>query len=179
MYLLRSHGIEKDKNRFVGEGKEDWRYEQQYLGLNYRMNDIQASLGVSQAGRLKEVIKERRDIHARYNKEFRRRELPLKILDIPENVKSALHLCIIQLDINESSTNEDLFKYLRKNNVGVQVHYTPIHLQPFYRRLGFKEGDFPNSELFEKKCLSIPIYPGLKFEEQSMVIELIDSFFGR
>ena len=72
--------------------------------------------------------------------------------------------------------HEQLFDYMRRNGVGVQLHYSPIHLQPYYREMGFKEGDFPNSELFEKQCLSIPIYPGLKTIEQDRVIDLLETF---
>ena len=179
MLLLRSHGIEKDKDKFIGRRKQAWRYEQQFLGMNYRMTDIQAALGISQIKRLNKIIEERKTIHDVYKQEFQKCQLPIKLLDIPKNVSSALHLSIIQLlDLGEE-VHEKLFMYLRDNDIGVQVHYSPIHLQPYYKKLGFKEGDFPNSELYEKKCLSIPIFPGHKTSEQSKVLELLATFLKR
>ena len=175
--LLRSHGIEKDKQKFVGEDKEEWRYEQQYLGMNYRMTDIQAALGISQAKKLKEIVEERKNIYLRYKSAILEKDLPVKLLDVPENVKSALHLCVIQLAEGSEEKHENLFMYFRRNNIGVQVHYSPIHLQPYYRRLGFKKGDLPNSELYEKRSLSIPIFPGLSKSEQDRVIHLLENFF--
>ena len=179
MLLLRSHGIEKDKERFIGKGKEGWKYEQQYLGMNYRMTDIQAALGISQAARLREIIDERNRIYARYEQEFLRRQIPVKLLNIPKNIRSALHLCIIRLTDSDSKKHEELFKYMRENGVGVQIHYSPIHLQPYYKDMGFKVGDLPNSELYEKQCMSIPLYPGLKRSEQDKVIELLETFLRR
>ncbi len=179
MRLLRSHGIEKNKNKFIGTGKETWRYEQQFLGMNYRMTDIQAALGISQVRRLDKIIEERNNIHKLYSQEIQDRKLPLKLLNIPKNVDSALHLCIIQLLDIDKEVHEQLFMHLRKNDIGVQIHYSPIHLQPYYKQLGFKEGDFPNSELYEKKCLSIPIFPGLKSSEQSKVLELLEAFLKK
>ena len=170
MRLLRSHGIEKNQNRFIGKGKEAWKYEQQFLGMNYRMTDIQAALGISQVKRLEKIIEERTKIKEMYRQGLQNCQIPIKLLNIPENVSSALHLCIIQLIDQGEEVHEQLFMYLRKNNIGVQVHYSPIHLQPYYKKLGFKEGDFPNSELYEKNCLSIPIFPGLLTSEQSKVL---------
>ena len=153
--------------------------EQQYLGMNYRMTDIQAALGINQAKRLREIINERNRIFRTYNAEFAKRKIPIETLKIPKNVKSALHLCVIRLLKSEPEDHKKLFEYMRENGVGVQLHYSPIHLQPYYREKGFKEGDFPNSELYEKQCISIPIYPGLKIEEQNKVIELLDCFFKK
>ena len=147
--------------------------------MNYRMTDIQAALGISQVKRLGKIIEERTKINEIYKQELQGCQLPVKLLDIPKNVNSALHLCIIQLlDLGEE-VHEQLFMYFRKNNIGVQIHYSPIHLQPYYKKLGFKEGDFPNSELYEKKCLSIPIFPGLKASEQCKVLELLEAFLKK
>ena len=83
------------------------------------------------------------------------------------------------MNLEKKNYREQLFMHLRKNDIGVQIHYSPIHLQPYYKQLGFKEGDFPNSELYEKKCLSIPIFPGLKSSEQSKVLELLEAFLKK
>ena len=129
--------------------------------------------------RLEQIIHERNSIHSRYQREFTKKDIPVRILEIPQNVLSALHLCIIRLMKSNPTEHEQLFDYMRRNGVGVQLHYSPIHLQPYYREMGFKEGDFPNSELFEKQCLSIPIYPGLKTIEQDRVIDLLESFLKK
>ena len=119
--------------------------------MNYRMTDIQAALGISQVKRLGRIIEERTKIKRYIDKSFKAAKYQLSCW-IFLNVNSALHLCVIQLLDLGDEMHEKLFMYLRDNNIGVQIHYSPIHLQPYYKKLGFKEGDFPNSELYEKNA---------------------------
>ena len=177
MAELRSHGITKDQNKFLEKREnENWRYEQQKLGFNYRLTDISASLGLSQLKRLEPMIKERNLLFENYKKHLYFSDL--KMLEIPQGVYSALHLAILRFkDIDLQSK---LYENLRKSCIGSQVHYMPVHLQPYYKsHLGFKEGDFPESEYYSKTCLSLPIYPGLQLNDQSRVIDTILGIVGK
>ena len=170
MSELRSHGITKDKTKFVINSiNDDWRYEQQQLGFNYRLTDIAAALGISQLKRLDNIVKERNVLFNNYINLFS--DLSLKMLDIPTGVYSSLHLAVLRFE--NLNIQSFLFKNLRDNGIGTQVHYTPIHLQPFYSRFGFKEGDYPNSEKYSKSSLSIPIYPGLKKGDQKRIYKIL------
>ena len=166
--LLRSHGITRDRDSMVYPNNDGWYYEQVELGFNYRMTDIQAALGLSQLTRLHEYVTRRHEIAARYDKEFRCAKL-LTPYRNPLN-KSALHLYIIQV---EPIYHKDIFHELRKKNIGVNIHYIPVHTQPYYRKLGFVWGDFPNSEAYYKKAISLPIFPTLSKNEQDYVIKTV------
>ncbi len=171
MTELRSHGITKDYDKFFEKHpKHDWRYEQQKLGFNYRMTDISASLGLSQLKRLDNFVKERNFLFEIYQKHLNKSGL--RMLSIPEGIKSALHLAVLRFE--KIDLQIDLYSKLREALIGTQVHYLPVHLQPYYKKnLGFKEGDFPESEKFSKTCLSLPLYPGLSSEDQNRVIKTI------
>jgi len=171
MSELRSHGITKDYDKFVEKyPKCSWRYEQQKLGFNYRLTDISASLGLSQLKKLDNFVKERNLIFKNYQKHLK--NSGLKMLSIPEGVKSALHLAVLRFE--RIDLQKELYSKLRDALIGTQVHYLPVHLQPYYKNnFGFKEGDYPESEKFSKTCLSLPLYPGLSFEEQDRVIKKI------
>lgn len=168
---MRSHGITKDKERFVDEDTAPWKYEQQNIGYNYRLSDIHAALGLSQLMRLEEIIKKREVLFENYKQLLE--GLPIKLLAIPSNVRSALHLAVIRLDEDNKMDHRELFELLRKENIGVQVHYTPVHLQPFYKKMGFREGDFPNAEKYAKSAISIPIYEGLTKDDQKIVVDIL------
>ena len=165
---LRSHGITRDQNKFITNTGENWIYEQHELGFNYRMNDIEAALGLSQLERLDEIIFKRNQ-HFNFYQDLIKK-LPFKLLEIPENVKSSIHLAVIKLEINKPGLQKFLFDKLRDCGIGVQVHYFPIHLQPYYRNLGFQKGDFPNCEILSSTCLSIPLFEEITTEEQKRVI---------
>ena len=173
---LRSHGIEKNPQNFEFKSDLPWIYEMQELGYNYRMNDIQASLGISQLKRLKSIIDKRNFVYRSYQKEFS--ELPIKLLKIPEGVESAVHLCVIQLksDLNESQLG--LFKFLKSQNIGVQVHYSPVHLQPYYKKIGFNYGDFPNSESYAETSLSIPVFEKMNVDIFNNIVKQIKKYFN-
>ncbi len=168
---LRNHGIVKDKELFENSYNGPWSYEQQMLGYNFRMNDIQASLGISQLRRLEKIVNERNKQLKLYKDLLK--SLPIKFLDIPKNVRSSVHLGVIKLEGFSKNAHRKIFCDLRKKGIGVQIHYCPVHLNPYFRRLGFSEGDFPNSELYSQKAMSIPIYPGLGVDDQLHIIEII------
>lgn len=168
MKLLRSHGITRDKKLMEYPSDDGWYYEQVALGYNYRMTDIHAALGLSQLARLQEYIDKRHEIAFRYDQKFNGVNLQ-KPYRNPLN-KSALHLYVIQV---EATQHKRIFHKLRENNIGVNLHYIPVHTQPYYQKLGFAWGDFPNSEEYYKKAISLPIFPTLTENEQSYVIETV------
>ena len=165
---LRSHGITKNFNRFEKPAAGPWSYEQQDLGFNYRLTDLQAALGLSQLQRLDVVVKERNRLLQQYRKLVD--HMPLKFLEIPEDVISALHLAVIRLDNCCNSRHRQIFEGLRAHGIGVQLHYMPVHLQPYYRRLDFKEGDYPNAEAYANDAISLPLYPGLQDADKQRVV---------
>ena len=171
MRALRSHGIIKDTDLFKISNKDIWCYEQQYLGYNYRMSDISAALGLSQLKRLKFFIKRRTEIFKIYKENLS--NLPLKLLDVPNNIISSHHLAIIRLNNKDEGFHRQIFNKLRAKNIGVQVHYTPVHLQFYYRKLGFSIGDFPKAEEYSKNAISIPIYPSISSDDIQRVIKEI------
>jgi len=173
MHELRSHGIVKDKNRLEASNQGEWFYEQQQLGFNYRISDIQCALGLSQLKRLDEIVKERNRLLTLYRN--RLSGLPVKLLKIPENVNSSVHLGIIRLKDQNADHHKKVFGNLRSNGIGVQLHYNPVHLNPYYRRLGYNEGDFPNSELYGKNAISLPLFPGLKMSSIERVARELES----
>jgi UDP-4-amino-4,6-dideoxy-N-acetyl-beta-L-altrosamine transaminase len=183
MRLLRSHGITRDHNQFIFPANEEWYYEQQELGFNYRMTDIQAALGVSQLNQLDEFISKRNSIAERYDHTLS--DCPLETLKIDENCLSSRHLYVIKMeDKNNPEHNRNvLFQYLRKNGVGVNFHYIPIHLQPYYRNLGpivgYDNESFPEALKYFQSAMSLPIFPDLTISEQSFVIEKIKEFFNK
>jgi len=157
---LRSHGITKDEARFEHPAPGPWSYEQQALGFNYRMTDLQAALGLSQLQRLEAIVAERQRLLEQYRQLLA--GLPLRLLEIPQAVHSALHLAVIRLENPSPAHHRQVFEGLRAAGIGVQLHYTPVHLQPYYRRLGFQEGDFPEAEAYASSAISLPLYPGLQ-----------------
>ena len=165
---LRSHGITKDLDRFENPPLGPWSYEQQSLGFNYRMTDIQAVLGLSQLQRLQAIVDERNDQSQRYTDLLS--ELPVRYLKLPHNVVSSWHLFVIRLCNSLENYHRFIFEGLRSANIGVQLHYSPVHLQPYFRRLGFQEGDFPEAELYGKSAISLPIFPGLSVDDQQRVV---------
>ena len=173
LMLLRNHGINKNpkfrKKRKLGQ----WYYEQQMLGFNYRMNDIEASLGISQIDKLKSFLKKRNKIANRYQLNFK--SLPIQTQTISPKSISTYHLFIIMLP-NKKRIKENynkIFKFFLKNKIGVNLHYLPVHLHPVYKRIGFKKGDFPNSETYSKRAFSIPIFHQMSDKEHNRIIKII------
>ncbi len=168
--LFRSHGITRDKSEMLSESHGDWYYQQIYLGFNYRMTDIQAALGISQLKRINEFIDKREKIAQKYNRDLS--SLPLRIPKQRNYVKSSRHLYVIRINNGESRLKHpEIFSQLRRLGILVNLHYIPIHLHPYYSKLGFKKGDFPNAEKYYQEAISLPIYPKLSLENQNFVIQ--------
>ncbi|MDR2145843.1 MAG: UDP-4-amino-4,6-dideoxy-N-acetyl-beta-L-altrosamine transaminase [Tannerella sp.] len=168
--MLRTHGITKDP-LLLQQNHGGWYYEMQDLGYNYRMPDILASLGISQLGRASKGIARRIEIAKRYDEAFTGSPVNLNVGRYREG--HAYHLYIIQIE-----QRKELYDFLHTNNIFAQVHYVPVHLMPYYKQFGWKEGDFPAAENYYKHCLSLPMYPTLTNEEQDWVIEKVKIFFN-
>jgi UDP-4-amino-4,6-dideoxy-N-acetyl-beta-L-altrosamine transaminase len=173
---LRSHGITKEEARFERPASGPWSYEQQDLGFNYRLSDLQAALGLSQLERLQLIVAERQRLLGIYRDKLA--SLPVSLLEIPPNVSSSLHLAVIRLHDKDPQHHRRVFEGLRAANIGVQLHYSPVHLQPYYRRLGFSEGDFPEAEAYSRNAISLPLYPGLQDHELERVVQALSSLLG-
>ena len=168
MRLYSSHGITRDETLMTEVSEGGWYYEQIELGYNYRLSDIHAALGLSQLERLDEFIDERQKIAAFYNESLK--ALPLQLPINMDDRSSAQHLYIVLLKSENPSEHKQVYERLRSKGIGVNVHYIPIHLQPFYQTMGFKKGDYPVSETYYQKAISLPCFPGLLKSEQETVI---------
>ena len=166
MRQLRSHGITRDVNCMHDRSEGSWYYEQISLGFNYRMTELQAALGLSQFSRLTEFINVRHVIAEKYDVALS--SMPLELPQRIDGCRSSLHLYPIQVARPEKRRR--VFNILRDAGVGVNVHYIPIHLQPDYKKFGFRRGSFPNAELYYDRAISLPIYPTLGSIEQDQVI---------
>lgn len=173
MSLFRTHGITREPDQLQRVASGPWYYEQQQLGFNYRMTDIQAALGISQLSRLDEYVSRRNLLADRYNAAFK--DLPLQLPTVlPEN-HSAYHLYVIRLKLNEiGKTHREVFEELRQKGVGVNLHYMPVHLQPYYRELGFAEGQSPEAEKHGEEAITLPLYPKMTEDEQDRVIAAVN-----
>ncbi|MCK4921271.1 MAG: DegT/DnrJ/EryC1/StrS family aminotransferase, partial [Bacteroidales bacterium] len=167
---LRSHGITKDPD-FLIENHGGWYYEMQELSNNYRITDFQAALGISQLKRAEDGLRRRREIAEKYDSSFDGiNELSTPI--ISSDIRHAFHLYIVKVP-----ERKNFYDYLRRENIFSQIHYIPVHLQPYYRQFGWKKGDFPIAEDYYDHCISLPMYPSLSNEEQNYVIEKVKEFF--
>lgn len=180
--MLRSHGIERDVSRFVGgSAHEDgrpkpWLYEQQLLGFNYRMTDIQAALGLSQLQRLDRFLQRRRAISRRYDEAFSRLpHMRRPQSQTEQRARSGHHLYIALFDFAALRTTRTAFMLaLREQGIGTQVHYIPVYRQPYYaKRYGLDPARFPQAEKYYEECLSLPFYPGLTDEDVERVITTV------
>ena len=150
----------------------NWYYQQIELGLNYRMTELQAALGISQIKKVDEFVRGRHMLKVNYDKLLS--DLPIVVPYQNSDSYSALHLYPIQIKLDQVSTNRrQVFNEMRDNGIGVNVHYIPIHTQPFYANLGFKEGDFPNSEYYYSRALSLPLFPSMTPDLQKKVCETL------
>jgi UDP-4-amino-4,6-dideoxy-N-acetyl-beta-L-altrosamine transaminase len=170
---LRHHGVTRDKEQMAQEVDGPWYYEQTALGFNYRITDMQCALGVSQMQRLEEFVTRRNELARRY--EERLAGLPLEWQAAPEGGRSAFHLFVVNLD---AAIRRDVFIKMREGGIGVNVHYIPIHLHPFYRGRGFGPGDFPAAEAYYSRALTLPLFPALTEAEQDEVIGRLTAALG-
>lgn len=173
MQLFRSHGITRDSDKMTKEAEGGWYYQQVDLGLNYRMTELQAALGVSQLRRIDGFVERRHQLAKRYQTAFDGIPVTVPVQDC--SGYSALHL--YPLMVNDPALRKALFDYLREKDIGVNVHYIPVHTQPYYQQLGHKIGDYPVSEAYYSRAISIPMYSTLSDEEQDYVIKCIREFF--
>lgn len=167
--LYRTHGTTKDPAKLRSHDG-GWYYEMQELGYNYRLTDFQAALGISQLDRADAGLERRHQLVRRYNEAFSKRE-GIKTPYNADDVYHAYHLYVIQVE-----DRLGLYDYLRENKIYAQVHYVPLHLMPYYRQFGNKEGDLPVMEEYYRHCLSLPMYPTLTDAEQEYVIEKVIEF---
>jgi len=169
MGLLRSHGITRDPALMTHEADGPWYYQQVDLGFNYRMTDLQAALGVSQMTRLHEYVARRHQLAARYNELLAR--LPVTIPWQHPDSYSGLHLYVIRLQLEKiSRSHRAVFESLRQQGIGVNLHYIPVHTQPYYQKMGFNAGDYPEAEKYYAEAISLPMYPTMTEAQQDQVI---------
>lgn len=184
MEMLRSHGITRDRSKYIGMGRDsdddsadpaDWYYEQQTLGFNYRLIDIQAALGNSQLARLDYYIARRNDLARRYDQALH--GLPLQLPTVQAGNLSAFHLYVVRLRRElTGKTHRQLFDFLRQQGIGVNLHYMPVHLQPYYQALGFARGQFSEAEAYGESAITLPLYPALDEGEQDRVVQALREF---
>lgn len=174
MNLYRSHGITRDTDLMTEPSHGAWYYQQIALGYNYRMTDLQAALGVSQISRLDEFVVRRHAIAKRYN--LMLKNLPVETPFQLENSYSGFHLYIIRLHLDKIMlSHKEVFDKLRSSGIAVNIHYIPVHMQPFYKAMGFRVGDFPESEKYYSEAISLPMFPSLSEEDQDKVVEVLGS----
>ena len=177
MSILRTHGIINEKRKMeYRENDEIWNYQQIDLGFNYRMNDIQAALGLSQLKRVDYYVERRHSIAKKYNSNFKL--LPITIPWQAPGVYSSYHLYPILIKSNKKKQKK-VYNELRKKNILANLHYIPVHRHPYYENLGFKKNDFHFAEKFHKEVITIPIYPSLKDENQNYIIETLKKIFKK
>jgi len=176
MELTRSHGITRDPKEMGTLPDGDWYYEQLELGYNYRMTDVLAALGTSQMRNLTNWISKRQQLADRYSQRFA--NIPLILPSVISDARSAWHLYVVQIDTKAAMARADLFKAMRHDGIGVNVHYMPVHLQPYYRRRGFKAGDFPAAEAYYARAISLPMFATLTERDQDRVMERMITYLG-
>lgn len=172
---LRSHGITRDPALMTEKTHGDWYYQQIDLGFNYRITDMQAVLGTSQIERLDSFVERRRAIAARYDEELA--NMPLILPHQHKNTHSPYHLYVIQVQSDAKKNRKEVFDAMRSVEIGVNVHYIPVYLQPYYKKLGFETGYCPQAEKYYANAMSIPMYSALSNEDQSRVISAIKKIF--
>jgi UDP-4-amino-4,6-dideoxy-N-acetyl-beta-L-altrosamine transaminase len=169
---LRTHGITRDPKLMENSIHGPWYYEQIELGLNYRITDIQAALGISQMDRLDKYVKQRNVLAERYD--LLLKNLPLKTPLQPEYSYSSRHLYVIRLCLKDTKVaHKTFFEYLRANNIGVQIHYIPVPVQPYYSKMGFSMDQYPNASAYYQEAISLPLFPTMTLEQQDEVISTI------
>lgn len=172
--LLRSHGVTRDSSLMKNESHGGWYYEQVDLGFNYRMTEMQAALGVSQMSRLHDFVARRNELAFKYDELLK--DLPLITPFQIEDSYSGRHLYVIRLNLTDIPlTHKQVFEQLRENGIGVNLHYIPVHTQPYYKELGFEHGQYPVAENYYKNAISIPLFPNMTSDNLQYVISTLRS----
>lgn len=175
---FRNHGIVRDPSRLEKEPPAPWYYEMQSLGYNYRLTDFQAALGLSQLDKLELFVKRRKEIAARYDEAFRHSETVV-IPRQEDGAESSWHLYVIRLRLDRLEIGRDeVFRRLLEENIGVQLHYIPVYLHPYYRRLGYPEGLCPAAERMYGRILSLPLYPAMTDKDAEDVVRAVQKATG-
>mgnify|MGYP000681099832 FL=1 len=172
MRMLRSHGITNNPEVMTEESHGPWYYQQISLGFNYRMTDVEAALGLSQLGKLEVFLEKRNALAAHYDRLFSEYE---NITPLKQNTDgySSYHLYVVRIDSLTDKQHADLVTNLREQGIFAHVHYIPIHMQPYYKNLGFKLGDFPNAETYYQQAVTLPLFPELTFEQVEFVVKIL------
>lgn len=172
MRLLRSHGVTNDPNQMQGDSHGMWYYQQIELGFNYRMNDVEAALGLSQLNKLNDFVARRQSIAKRYQELLKDSmdAVPLSIL--PDNY-SSFHLFVVKVAVATDEDKRRLVSLLRQSGILAHVHYIPIHMQPYYQKLGFRQGDFPQAECYYNQAITLPIFPSLTMADLDTIIQTL------
>lgn len=170
--LYRSHGITRDSDLMTQEADGPWYYQQIELGFNYRMTDMQAALGCTQMDSLDEFVARRRYLVKRYNEKLK--NLPLRTPYQDEATNPSWHIYIIRVDFTKVKlSKKEIFARMRDSGIVLNLHYIPVHTQPYYQKLGFQKGDFPVSEKYYEEAITLPLYYDLTDEQQDEVIEAL------
>ena len=174
MQMLRTHGITKDKDSFLQESKGSWHYEQQSLGFNYRITDIACALGISQLKKLDHFVNERNKIAGKYNSFFASTSIgfPQKL---DEENFSSYHLYVIKINKEiTAKSKKQIFHDLIQKGLLVNLHYSPIYKQPFYKKFNFREEDYKQAEDYANYAVSLPIYPSLNQNDLDYIFETLN-----
>lgn len=178
LVLYRSHGITRDPKLMTGTADGPWYYQQIDLGFNYRMTDMQAALGYSQMQKVNEFVSKRRYLAKRYN-ELLKNINGIQLPDQNEDTKSSWHLYVVRVDFSKiSKTKNQIFAEMKEKGICLNLHYIPVHTQPYYENLGFKGGDFPNSEKYYEEAFTLPLYYSLTDEQQDHIVKSLVEVLG-
>ena len=170
--LFRNHGITKDPKLLAKKSQPAWYYEMQSIGVNYRMTDIHAALGFSQMQRINSFIRQRTKRASLYTQALASLQ-SLILPTVPAKITSAWHLYVVRLAKKYADRRDEIFKHLHNAGIGVQVHYIPVYLHPYYTSLGYQPGLCPNAEQFFKRAISLPLYPTLTAKNQMYIINVL------
>ena len=172
MTLLRTHGITRDPGQMTSEPEGPWYYQQVDLGFNYRMTDIQAALGMSQLRRVDELVLQRHELADRYDDLLK--DLPVQCPSRSDGAYSGMHLYVVRIKIDGSkNTHKQIFSYMRDKGIGVNVHYIPVHTQPYFRKLRTSGSSFPEAEQYYSEAISLPMFPELSEQQQTYVVDTL------
>lgn len=169
MDLLRTHGVTRDRGQMHSEPDGGWYYEQIELGFNYRMSDIHAALGLSQLTRLNRFIEERNSIAVYYRDKLKNSSV-IAIPEVRGNILSSYHLYVVRVD---KKVRRDVFESMRNKGIGVNVHYIPVYKHPYYQQYNFNEADFPEAERYYQEAITLPIFPGLSYQELDYICDTL------